>query len=60
MYPLVGALVIAVVAWWRLRHWPLTRCRACKGQGTYRKGKRARRCKTCGGSGLRLRWLLRR
>jgi anaerobic ribonucleoside-triphosphate reductase len=52
-------LVLAlVIAWW-VRRWPLAQCRRCKGKGKFVRGRTARRCPDCGGSGYRLRWLIK-
>lgn len=53
---LFGLLILAAIAWWWLRRWPLTRCWFCRGRGKFTRGRRARECRWCGGRGYWLRW----
>lgn len=58
MEAILAMLVVAAVVLWRVRRWPLTRCWCCDGRGKHTKGRRARPCKVCGGSGYWTRWSL--
>jgi hypothetical protein len=56
---LLPLFVLALIIVWWVRRWPLVQCRGCGGKGKFVRGRTARRCGDCGGSGYRVRWLIK-